>query len=89
MHALTVRHDDQGLNGKNFVSLSEIVSLCAGLVVIDEESTVVQFVHYITTEYLIHRSDTSSDGLLEWLRPQEEELARSCLNLSGMRYFRG
>lgn len=79
IHALSVRIGDHGLNEKNFVSLPEIVSLCAGLVMIDEKSTVVQLVHYTTKEYLTIRSSTRSNGLLDWIRPQEEELARSCL----------
>lgn len=59
IHALSVRIGDHGLNEENFVSLPEVVSLCAGLVMIDEKSTVVRLVHYTTKEYLTHRSSTA------------------------------
>lgn len=76
-HALAVRPDDRCINRKNFVSLAEVVSLCAGLVEIGEKGTVVRLVHYTTKEYLENHVDRNN--LLHWIRPKEEELARSCL----------
>lgn len=85
VHALAARPGDHELNDKNFVFIAEIVSLCAGLVVIDEKSTVVQLVHYTTKEYLTNRSN--KNNFLDWVRPQEEELVRSCLTYSTFNTF--
>jgi ankyrin repeat protein len=50
-YALAIEAGELELGGDNFQDIEEIVSLCAGLVTIDEEGDVVRLVHYTTQEY--------------------------------------
>ncbi|KAJ7328855.1 ankyrin repeat-containing domain protein [Mycena albidolilacea] len=49
--ALAIEPDDQHLNDDNLLDIEIILSLCAGLVILDEQSNVVRLVHYTTQEY--------------------------------------
>lgn len=71
-HGLAVRPDDKTLDHKNFVSLVQVVSLCAGLLTINHTKDVIEPVHHTTREYLeIHQQD--------WMQSGEQEMARACL----------
>lgn len=50
-HALAVEVGDSELGEDNLQEIEEIVSVCAGLVTVDEESDIVRLVHYTTQEY--------------------------------------
>jgi ankyrin repeat protein len=50
-HALAVELGDAVLDDGNFENIDEIVSVCAGLVTLDEKSDVIRLVHYTTQEY--------------------------------------
>lgn len=50
-HALAIEAGDSELDEDNLQDLDEIVSRCAGLVTIDEESDIIRLVHYTTQEY--------------------------------------
>ncbi|KAK1841683.1 ankyrin repeat protein [Colletotrichum chrysophilum] len=50
-HALAVERGTTELDEDNITELEDIVSVCAGLVTIDEESGVIRLVHYTTQEY--------------------------------------
>ncbi|MCJ1424509.1 hypothetical protein MMC29_002397, partial [Sticta canariensis] len=50
-HALAVESDDKDLDRDNILDIDEIVSLCAGLVTVDEKSNTIRLVHYTTQEY--------------------------------------
>jgi hypothetical protein len=52
LHELAVKEDEDELDEENLPVLEDIVSVCAGLVTIDEESGVVRLIHYTTQEYL-------------------------------------
>lgn len=49
--ALAVELGARNLDPDNVVTIVELLSLCAGLVIQDEESKTVRFVHYTTQEY--------------------------------------
>jgi hypothetical protein len=63
---------DRILNGDNFYDVEDIISVCAGLVTIDEESNIIRLVHYTTQEYFEHIR-------LEWNPRAPEEIASICL----------
>ena len=42
---------ESNLDEDNLPEIEDMVSVCAGLVTIDEESNVIRLVHYITQEY--------------------------------------
>ncbi|KAI9665887.1 MAG: hypothetical protein M1821_003822 [Bathelium mastoideum] len=70
--ALAVEPGDKILNVDNIGDVKEIVSLCAGLVTIDEESNIVRLTHHTTQEYF-------ERVRLEWSPNAQEEIAIICL----------
>ncbi|PMD60184.1 ankyrin repeat protein, partial [Hyaloscypha bicolor E] len=50
-YALAIEVSDSKLDEENLPQLEDIVSVCTGLVTIDEESGIIRLVHYITQEY--------------------------------------
>jgi hypothetical protein len=50
-HALGVEAGESELDEENFSQIEDIVSVCAGLVTVDEESGIIRLVHYATQEY--------------------------------------
>ncbi|KAH8710036.1 ankyrin repeat domain-containing protein [Phaeosphaeriaceae sp. PMI808] len=49
--ALAVESDEAELDPENKPDVEDLVSVCAGLVVVDQESAVIRLVHYTTQEY--------------------------------------
>ncbi|KAJ7336849.1 hypothetical protein DFH08DRAFT_749112, partial [Mycena albidolilacea] len=50
--ALAVEPGAKSLDDENILDIEFIISVCAGLVIVDEESSVVRLVHYTTQQYL-------------------------------------
>ena len=50
-YALAVEVDKVELDRENLPQLEDMVSVCAGLVTVDEESEIIRLVHYTTQEY--------------------------------------
>src|SRR5277367_5976341 len=50
-HALAVEAKEPQLDKENLCQVEDIVSVCAGLVTVDEESGIIRLVHYTTQEY--------------------------------------
>jgi len=50
-HALAVEVGDSELDEENLPDIENMISVCAGLVTIDEESNIIRLVHYTTQEY--------------------------------------
>ncbi|KAJ6491214.1 hypothetical protein DFH09DRAFT_1003435, partial [Mycena vulgaris] len=50
--ALAVEPDSRELDEDNVMDIETILSVCAGLVIIDKEASLVRLVHYTTQEYL-------------------------------------
>ncbi|KAF2878612.1 hypothetical protein BDV95DRAFT_443813, partial [Massariosphaeria phaeospora] len=49
--SLAVESDEAELDLENKPDVEDLVSVCAGLVVVDQESAVIRLVHYTTQEY--------------------------------------
>ncbi|KAF1953955.1 hypothetical protein CC80DRAFT_476890 [Byssothecium circinans] len=49
--ALAVELDEAELDPENIPDIEDLLSVCAGLVAIDQESAVIRLVHYTTQEY--------------------------------------
>lgn len=52
-HALAVELSDPELDEGNLPDPNEVITYCAGLVVVNEESQIIRLVHYTTQEYLV------------------------------------
>jgi ankyrin repeat protein len=50
-YALAIEVGDSELDKDNLPQVEDILSVCAGLVTVDEESSIIRLVHYTTQEY--------------------------------------
>ena len=50
-HALAVEVGETRLDKDNLPQIEDMISVCAGLVTVDEESNIIRLVHYTTQEY--------------------------------------
>lgn len=71
-HALAVERGDSDLGEDNLEDIAESVSLCAGLVTIDEESDIIRLVHYTTQEYFEKTQE-------RWFSDAETEITTTCV----------
>jgi ankyrin repeat protein len=80
LHALAIEPGDTDIDQDNILETEQILTICAGLVTIDEQSDNVRFIHYTTQEYLQRNRQT-------WLPHAEIEIVRSCtayLSIDGL-----
>ena len=79
-HALAVEAGESELDEDNIPDIEDVISVCAGLVTVDEESDVVRLVHYTTQEYF--------ERVREGLNPKaQEEIASTCLTYLSFQTF--
>jgi hypothetical protein len=71
-HALAVTTGDNALDKDNIPDVEDIVSICAGLVVVDHRSNIIRLVHYTIQEFFEKRR-------LGWHPRAEVEIASSLL----------
>ena len=79
-HALAIEQDDNTLNNDNIYDIEDVISVCAGLVTV-EESGVIRLVHYTTQEYF-------KRVRAEWNPGAQEEIAVACLTYLSFDTFR-
>ena len=60
--ALAVEPNEAGLDPENIPDVEDLLSVCAGLVVVDQESAVIRLVHYTTQEYFERIRDVWNPG---------------------------
>jgi ankyrin repeat protein len=71
-HALAVEIDEHELDEENLSDIEDVISVCAGLVTVDEQSSIVRLVHYTTQEYFERTQKT-------WFPHAETDIAETCL----------
>ncbi|CZR52360.1 related to 2-5A-dependent ribonuclease [Phialocephala subalpina] len=79
-HALAIEASDSKLDEENLSQIEDIVSVCAGLVTIDEESGIVRLVHYTTQEYF-ERTQR------QWFPKAESEITTICVTYLSFNEF--
>lgn len=79
-HALAVEPSDSELGEDNLPQIEDMVSVCAGLVTIDEKSGIIRLVHYTTQEYF---ERTQKD----WFPNAKADIARSCVTYMSFDMF--
>ncbi|KAI4940642.1 hypothetical protein J4E91_011293 [Alternaria rosae] len=78
--ALAVEPGEAELDPENKPDVDDIVSVCAGLVVVDQESAIIRLVHYTTQEYFERVSSK--------LNPDRQlEIAETCLTYLSFSVF--
>lgn len=70
-HALAVTVGEPTLDEDNLFEIEDIVSVCAGLVTVDEESGIIRLVHYTTQEYFERTQE-------KWFLHTEEYITAIC-----------
>jgi hypothetical protein len=79
-HALAVEQDEPALDKSNLPETEDIVSVCAGLVTVDEESGVIRLVHYTTQEFF---KRTHS----QWFPHAQLEITTACTTYLSFQCF--
>ena len=80
-HALAVELGKEELDQENIDDVDDIVSFCAGLVTVDEESNIIRLVHYTTQEYFERVRET-------WIPNAQQEITSACLTYLSFSTFR-
>ncbi|OBT51264.1 hypothetical protein VE04_08627 [Pseudogymnoascus sp. 24MN13] len=71
-HALAVEIGQSSLDEENLPEIEDVVSVCAGLVTIDEGSGIVRLVHYTTQEYF-------ERTWISWFHNAHEDITKTCV----------
>jgi ankyrin repeat protein len=71
-HALAVEPGKSELDRDNIPEIEDMVSVCAGLVIVDEESDIIRLVHYTTQEYF-ERTQVS------WFPDAQRNITTTCV----------
>ena len=71
-HALAVEAGNHELDKDIFPQIQDMISGCAGLVTVDEESKIIRLIHYITQEYF---ERTQKD----WFPNAENNITIACV----------
>ncbi|KAI1277126.1 hypothetical protein F5Y07DRAFT_113956 [Xylaria sp. FL0933] len=70
-HALAVEPGEPELDRENIPEVEDMVSVCAGLVTVDEESGIVRLVHYTTQDYFARTQS-------KWFPDSQLTIVRAC-----------
>jgi ankyrin repeat protein len=80
-HALAVEMGDINFDSDNITDVEDILSVCAGLVTVDEESQTIRLVHYTAQKYL--------ESIREnWHPEAQHKIASTCLTYLCFEPFR-
>lgn len=71
-HAVSIELGDTELDNDDIYKVEDIISVCAGLLTVDEETSIIRLVHYTTQEYF-------ESELLTWNPGAMEDIAMACL----------
>jgi Ankyrin repeats (3 copies)/Ankyrin repeat len=71
-YALAVEEGESELDAENITETEDIISVCAGLVTIDQESDTIRLAHKTTQQYL-------ERILKDWVPLAETDIAKTCL----------
>jgi hypothetical protein len=79
-HAIAVEPKESQLDEESICRVKDMVSVCAGLVTINEESGIIRLVHYTTQEYF---ERTQS----QWFPQAESEITITCITYLSFNVF--
>lgn len=80
-YALTVEIGETSFDSDNMPDIEDMVSVCAGLVTIDEQTHVIRLVHHTTQEYFERTWQT-------WFSNAHHDIATACLTYLGYDTFK-
>src|SRR5437588_6524230 len=71
-HALAVETGEREIDEDNLPEIEDMVSVCAGLATVDEESGTIRLVHYTTQEYFERTR-------MKWFPVAQRDIAMTCV----------
>ncbi|KAJ5177143.1 uncharacterized protein N7482_003020 [Penicillium canariense] len=71
-YALAIKEGKFQLDEGNLPHIRDMVSVCLGLITIDDESSIIRLVHYTTQEYFARTRE-------DWVSNAHTEIAKSCV----------
>jgi hypothetical protein len=71
-HALAVEIGAPKLDEENLPEIEDMISVCAGLVIVDKKSDTIRLVHYTTQEYFERTQGN-------WFSDTETNIAKACI----------
>lgn len=71
-HALAVEMVDLELDEENLPEIEDMISVCAGLVTVDEESGIIRLVHHTTQEYF-------KRARISWFPAAQRDITMTCI----------
>ncbi|CAG8092397.1 unnamed protein product [Penicillium salamii] len=71
-YALAIKEGSSQLDEGDLPHISDMVSVCLGLITIDDESGIIRLVHYTTQEYLTRNRE-------DWVSNAHTEIAKTCV----------
>ncbi|PKK46147.1 hypothetical protein CI102_8363, partial [Trichoderma harzianum] len=80
-HALAVVDGSSALNPHNLTEIGLMVSVCAGLVEVDEHSDIIRLVHYTVQEYYERTCGT-------WFPTAQTDIAKTCITYLSFDIFK-
>ncbi|KAM0130917.1 hypothetical protein ACHAP3_007144 [Botrytis cinerea] len=78
--AIAVEINETELDRENFTEISTMISVCAGLVTVDDEGKIIRLVHYTTQEYFERTRD-------EWFPNAETFITTICVTYLSFETF--
>jgi hypothetical protein len=79
-HALAVEIGESALDEDNLPQIEDMVSVCAGLVTVDDESHIIRLVHYTTQEYFERTKG-------KWFPNAETDITTICVTYLSFHVF--
>ena len=79
-HALATKTGKSEFHDGDLIDIGDMVSVCAGLVTVDEESSIIRLVHYTTQQYLEKTQDT-------WFPDAESTITIVCVTYLSFSVF--
>jgi GPI inositol-deacylase-like protein len=79
-HAIAVEVNKRELDRENITDIELIVSVCAGLVIINEESDILRLVHYTTQEYFERNWE-------RWFPNSHTDITKTCVTYLSFQQF--
>ena len=80
LHAIAVETNKRELDKENITDIELIVAVCAGLVVVDEESDIIRLVHYTTQEFFERTWG-------RWFPDSHTDITKTCVTYLSFRQF--
>ncbi|KAH7019508.1 ankyrin repeat protein, partial [Ilyonectria destructans] len=79
-HALAVEAGNNELDKLNLPEIEDVISVCAGLVTVDKESSIIRLVHNTTQEYFEQMQE-------KWFPHSETDITKTCVTYLSFKAF--